>query len=167
MFSCGSASNIAKVAQAVHDKYAEVSLVICLEDDHTADSTRKAVEACHISGISFRNPDFTGVEKRQEDKDFDDLRQRVGIEKVAEQLRAKEPETRASSLGLISRILRIEYFKNTPLGIDLGLKIGEEDIDKILLPAGGYSVFAASTKHGKTQALGKYLLCSDGKRPNP
>ena len=52
--------------------------------------------------------------------------------------------------ALVSEENLIKYYKDLPSGIDIGLKIGE---DSITFPAGGYSVIAAPTKHGKTHAL--------------
>lgn len=166
VLSCGSVSNISKVVKALSDEHPDAKLVVCLDDDHTADKTRKEIEALNIRGVSFRKPDFTGIDRNKDekgkilDKDFDDLRRLAGSAKVAEQLSeeflsAKDIKDRdvIMASGLVDLRFVENYFQNLPSGIDIGLKTGSGDHDKILLPSGGYTVFCAPTKHGKTAAL--------------
>ena len=65
--------------------------------------------------------------------------------------------------GLITEENLIKYYKDLPSGIDIGLKIGE---DSITFPAGGYSVIAAPTKHGKTHGLVNAAYLALNQDPN-
>lgn len=158
--SCGTASNIPKVAKAIKEKFPEIKLIVCLDDDKAGDETARKVEDLDLSNVSFRRPDFTGMERGERDKDFNDLHRLIGAEEVRRQLKEERLSTQAEaersaalSTGLVS-IWTIEtYFQNVPPGVDIGLKTGSGEHDKILLPSGGYTVFCAPTKHGKTAAL--------------
>jgi replicative DNA helicase len=69
------------------------------------------------------------------------------------------------SIGIIRLEKLIEHYQTLPDGIDIGLKTGDDIHDKILLPIGAYSGFAAPTKHGKTQALVNATLIAMEKDP--
>lgn len=74
------------------------------------------------------------------------------IENNAQKDTVSESERMVATIncGLVSEENLIKYYKDLPSGIDIGLKIDE---NPIAFPAGGYSVIAAPTKHGKTHAL--------------
>lgn len=90
--SCGSSHNIAKVIGAIKEQHPNMHAIVCLDDDHTADATIKAVAALGVGGISFRKPDFAAFERQKDekgkflDKDFNDLHQLAGPEAVQTQL---------------------------------------------------------------------------------
>lgn len=166
VLSCGSATNIANVANAIRKEYPSTILTVCLDDDDAGDAVMEKIEALNLPNISFCHPDFSGIDRRKDengkilDKDFNDIHQRLGIESVAKQLdketwASKEQEQRNEILssGLIGLDFVEDYYQNLPDGIDIGLKTGEGIHDKILLPSGGYTAFCAPTKHGKTTAL--------------
>ncbi len=164
--SCGACWNILKVVKAITEKYPTLEIIVCLDDDHTAEKMFKTLMDLNVSKISFRKPNFNGLHREVEvqngetkilDKDFNDLHKMTNLSMVYDQLQQeyvpsliKEQREAIASLGLIREESLIKYYGSLPLGIDIGLKAGEDDI---LLPAGGYSVFAAPTKHGKTHAL--------------
>jgi phage/plasmid primase-like uncharacterized protein len=158
--SCGAASNITKVAKAIRKISNEIEIRVCLDDDKAGNKIAKDVADLGLSAISFRRPDFTGLQYGEKDKDFNDVQKLAGIETVKRQLqRAYLPPNEVAerdsilSAGKISIESMESYYQNVPPGVDIGLKAGDGVHDKILIPSGAYSVFCAPTKHGKTAAL--------------
>lgn len=92
--SCGTCWNIPKVAQKIQKKYPGIEIVVCIDDDKGGDDTAKTVLALGLTRISFRRPDFTGMNARRKeagtgkwlDTDFNDVHRLAGIEVVREQL---------------------------------------------------------------------------------
>lgn len=158
--SCASASNIPKVAAAIRDTHQELKMIICIDDDKAGDDVEKKVMDLGLSGVSFRRPCFIGLDRGEKDKDFNDIHRLAGLEKVKEQLKEERslPKDEAEKTSILSAgrltIEAIEnYYQEILPGIDIGLKTGDDVHDKILIPSGGYSVFCAPTKHGKTAVL--------------
>lgn len=157
--SCGASWNIPKVAKVIREKFEDIEIVVCLDDDTAGDKTAKDVADLGLPKISFRRPDFTGMERRKDgkgkflDKDFNDLQQHKlgGIDKVKEQLQKEwNPQNPLCNLGRVSLAATAEYFRTRPSGVDIGLIIDDEPLE---LPSAGVTVFAAPTKQGKTHAL--------------
>ncbi len=156
VLSCADAGNVHKVAKALRTKYPDLEIVICMDADAAGEKAAKEVLNL-VPNASFRRPSFEGLtDDGQGFKDFNDLHRLAGIEVVRAQLLATYifPDEKALlDTGRVELKILANYFSKLPLGIDIGLKTGTGIHDRLLLPAGGYTVFCAPTKHGKTAVL--------------
>jgi len=72
-FTC---NNLKHVAVYLRDKYPELDIIICGDDDYrtTNNPGRKhAIEAAKAAKAAYTFPDFTGLERGPKDTDFNDL----------------------------------------------------------------------------------------------
>lgn len=84
VISFGSAWNMPKVILALKSKYPYLKMIICLDDNEAAMESAKNIG--HIEGVSFRKPCFDGVDRREHDDDFNDLKRLTNEHLLREQL---------------------------------------------------------------------------------
>lgn len=174
-YSTSGCGNIPKVVKALREKYPQLKIVICLEDDHTAEKTIKDFNALGIMGISFTKPDFTGLARRDGDKDFNDLHQLKDLSTVQEQLNReytteeeapaqKEPTNSGDkqsgiSLKFISELDK-DYFKEKPPEKSRLLYFVESDGTKTtFLHKEIVSMLIGEGGRGKTHLLAIFGAC--------
>ncbi len=91
------ANNLLAVAQAIHQKYPQSSLILCADNDAWTKENpglRKATDAAIAVGAKVVIPDFSQIDVSTKPTDFNDLMQLGGIKAVKEQLKCqplKEP----------------------------------------------------------------------------
>lgn len=88
-----SAGNLLEVAQALHEKYPKLRLIVAADDDWRTDGNpgiTKATEAAQAVGALLAVPRFTG-ERSDKETDFNDLHQREGLEAVRACIEAAAP----------------------------------------------------------------------------
>ena len=81
-----NAGNLVFVAEVIKNKYKDLTVLVCADDDHMTDGNpgmTKASEAAKAVEGLLATPSFNG-DRRPEDTDFNDLAKREGIRAVVE-----------------------------------------------------------------------------------
>lgn len=88
-----NAGNLLEVAQALHQKYPKLRLILAADDDALTDGNpgiTKAREAAKAVGAYFTKPDF-GADRKEAETDFNDLHQWAGLAAVKACIEAAAP----------------------------------------------------------------------------
>jgi putative DNA primase/helicase len=78
------ADNLLPVAKVLRQKFPDAEIVICADDDHKTEGNpgiAKALAAAHAVGGLVAVPEF-GENRRERDKDFNDLHNRLDLDAV-------------------------------------------------------------------------------------
>jgi putative DNA primase/helicase len=81
-----NAGNLLAVARALRDRFPDVELLICADDDWKTEGNpgmTKAREAAAAVGGKLKRPNFSGLPRDDRDTDFNDLARLEKLEKLA------------------------------------------------------------------------------------
>ncbi len=90
--SCGPVDNMLSVIEAIKSHNSNLEIVACPDNDKPGKNAAQKILQKSFSNIHICMPNFDGLEKNDEDNDFNDLQRLVGIETVKEQLQNNVPQ---------------------------------------------------------------------------
>ena len=85
-----NAGNLLPVAQALRQRYPQMTIIVCADDDHCTDGNpglTKATETAAVVDALLAVPSF-GENRQKSDTDFNDMQQRLGPDSVREAIEA-------------------------------------------------------------------------------
>jgi phage/plasmid primase-like uncharacterized protein len=85
VISCGPVDNVPKVARALRIKYPTLEIIACLDNDNAGKKATETISKENLN-ISTVMPDFTGIQKSNDQNDFNDLMVLAGIDIIKKQL---------------------------------------------------------------------------------